>query len=293
MIIHSYDYKNHDGYRASFNRLSKLVFGIEFEAWYQKGAWDDRYICHSFVAGDEVIANVSVSKMNLVINGEYIRALQIGTVMTHPEHRGKGLSKQLMEHVLDTYEDTCDLFFLFANRTVLEFYPKFGFAALPEHQFYLNISDEPKANLILLEKLDVSTKEHWNLIKQKLSSRRPISKYFGVTNNEGLFQFYALNVFHECLYYSRTDDAIIVFEHEGDLMHLYDIVSDKEVDIEALVSRITTEQTRQIRFHFTPDQIIDKAYAEPFGKHEDVLFIKSLSDLGKLPAFCIPKLAHA
>ncbi|WIV17228.1 GNAT family N-acetyltransferase [Paenibacillus polygoni] len=293
MMINSNDYRNHDGYRGSFNRLSKLVFGIEFEAWYQKGAWDDRYICHSFIADDEVIANVSVSKMSLVINGESIRALQIGTVMTHPEHRGKGLSKQLMEHVLDTYEDTCDLFFLFANRTVLEFYPKFGFAPFPEHQFHLNIPDEPQANIISLDKLDVSREEHWNLIKKKISSRNPISKHFGVTNTEGLFQFYALNVYPECLYYSHTDDAIIVFEHEGDLMHLYDIVSDKEVDVEALVSRITTEQTRQIRFHFTPDQIIEKVYTEPFGKNEDVLFIKSLSDLGKLPAFCIPKLAHA
>lgn len=293
MMVNSNDYRNHDGYRGSFNRLSKLVFGIEFEAWYQKGAWDDRYICHSFIADDEVIANVSVSKMSLVINGESIRALQIGTVMTHPEHRGKGLSKQLMEHVLDTYEDTCDLFFLFANRTVLEFYPKFGFAPFPEHQFHLNMPDEPQANLISLDKLDVSREEHWNLIKKKISSRNPISKHFGVTNTEGLFQFYALNVYPECLYYSHTDDAIIVFEHEGDLMHLYDIVSDKEVDVEALVSRITTEQTRQIRFHFTPDQIIEKVYTEPFGKHEDVLFIKSLSDLGKLPAFCIPKLAHA
>lgn len=293
MIIHSYDFKNNDEYRASFNRLSKLVFGIEFEAWYQKGAWDDRYICHSFIADDEIIANVSVSKMNLVINGECISALQIGTVMTHPEHRGKGLSKQLMEHVLAIYEDTCDLFFLFANRTALEFYPKFGFSTVPEHQFHLDISGEPKDNLVSLEQLDVSTKEHWNFIKQKLSSRRPISNHFGVTNNVGLFQYYALNVFHECLYYSRADDAIIVFEHEGDLMHLYDVVSNKEVDIEALASRITTEQTRQVRFHFTPDQIIDKAYAEPFGKHEDVLFIKSSLDLGKLPAFCIPKLAHA
>ncbi|QHW33808.1 GNAT family N-acetyltransferase [Paenibacillus rhizovicinus] len=293
MIIHSCNYKNHDGYRASFNRLSKLVFGIEFEVWYQKGAWDDRYICHSFVADEEVIANVSVSKMNLVIHGESIRALQIGTVMTHPEHRGKGLSKQLMEHVLDTYKDTCDLFFLFANRTALEYYPKFGFSAVPEHRFLLNISGEPKNNLISLEKLDVSTNEHWNFIKQRLSSRRPISKYFGVTNNEGLFQFYALNVFQECLYYSQSDDAIIVLEHEGDLLHLYDIVSDEEVDIEALVSRITAEGTRKVRFHFTPDQVIDKASAEPFGELEDVLFIKSRSDLGKLPAFCAPTLAHA
>ncbi|GGF58811.1 GNAT family acetyltransferase [Paenibacillus albidus] len=293
MMIHSYNFKNRDEYRASFNRLSKLVFGIDFEAWYQKGAWDDRYICHSIVTDDQIIANVSVSKMDLVINGESKRALQIGTVMTHPEHRGKGLSKQLMEYVLETYEDTCDMFFLFANSTVLDFYPKFGFTTLPEHQFYLNISVQPKDELILLDKLDVSKEEHWDSIKQMLFSRRPISKHFGVTNNEGLFQFYALNVFHECLYYSRTDDAIIIFEHEGDLLHLYDVISDKQVNIETLVSRITTKQTRKVRFHFTPDQLIDKAYVEPFGKHEDVLFIRPLSNLGKLPAFCIPKLAHA
>ncbi|WP_201004137.1 GNAT family N-acetyltransferase [Paenibacillus glycanilyticus] len=293
MIIHSYDYKNHDEYRASFNRLSKLVFGIDFEAWYQKGAWGDRYICHSIVEDHQIIANVSVSKMDLVINGESKSALQIGTVMTHPEHRGKGLSRQLLEYVLETYEGTCDLLFLFANSTVLEFYPKFGFTALPEHQFYLNVAIQPAGEPTLLEKLDVLKEEHWDLIKQMLSSRRPISKHVGVTNSEGLFQFYALNIFHECLYYSRTDDAIIVFEHEGDLLHLYEVISDKQVNMETLVSRITTKQTRKVRFHFTPDQLLNKAYVETYGEHEDVLFIRPLFDLGKLPVFCIPTLAHA
>lgn len=293
MMIHSYDFKNRDEYRASFNRLSKLVFGIDFEAWYQKGAWDDRYICHSIIVDDQIIANVSVSKMDLVINGESKRALQIGTVMTHPEHRGKGLSTQLMEYVLETYEATCDLFFLFANSTVHDFYPKFGFTTLPEHQFYLNLTVQPKDQPILLDKLDVSKEDHWDSIKQKLRSRRPISKHFGVANVPGLFQFYALNVFPECLYYSRTDDAIIVFEHEGDLLHLYDVISDKEVNLETLVSWIASEQTRKVRFHFTPDQLLNKAYVEPCGKHEDVLFVRPLSDLGELPVFCVPTLAHA
>lgn len=46
-----------------------------------------------FYTDDQIIANVSVKKMDLEVNGESKRALQIGTVMTHPEHRGKGLSK--------------------------------------------------------------------------------------------------------------------------------------------------------------------------------------------------------
>ncbi|MBW7475560.1 GNAT family N-acetyltransferase [Paenibacillus oenotherae] len=293
MIIHSVDFKNRDEYRASFNRLAALVFGIEFEEWYQKGAWDDRYICHSIISDGRIIANASVSKLDLLINGERKRAIQIGTVMTHPEHRGKGLSKQLMEYILDNYEDACDLFFLFANSTALDFYPKFGFVSLPEHQFHLEVSIQHKDEVFSLDKLDVSSEEHWNFMKQMLRVRRPISQQFGITNNEGLFQFYALHVFPECLYYSRADDAIIVFEHDGELMHLYDIVSDKPVDMEALILRAARQQTRKIRFHFTPDQLIGQVAVEPFGKDEDVLFVKSLCKLGELPTFCVPKLAHA
>ncbi|HFL3236767.1 TPA: hypothetical protein ACG3KH_004205, partial [Clostridioides difficile] len=70
-------------------------------------------------------------------------------------------------------------------------------------------------------------------------------------------------------------------------------ISDKEVNLETLVSWIATEQTRKVRFHFTPDQLLNKAYVEPCGKHEDVLFVRPLSDLGELPVVCVPTLAHA
>ncbi|MGM0884974.1 MAG: GNAT family N-acetyltransferase [Bacillota bacterium] len=291
-MIHSYDFKNQGEYRASFNRLSRLVFGIDFEAWFQKGCWDDRYICHSIVSDNEIISNISVSKMDLVINGVTRKAIQIGTVMTHPEHRGKGLSKQLMKYVLETYENTCDLLFLFANSTVLDFYPKFGFETLPEFQFFIDVNVSLTKE-VSLDRLISSREEDWNLIKHMIQSRRPVSQRFGVINNQGLFNFYAINVFPECLFYSKTDDAIIVFENEGELLHLYDVVSEKQIDIGDLISRISTKQTRKIRFHFTPDQLIDKAYMEPFDQKEDVLFIKSLSDLSELPPFCVPKLAHA
>lgn len=291
-MIHSNDFKNKAEYRASFNRLSRLVFGIDFEAWYQKGCWDDRYICHSIVNDNQIISNVSVSKMDLVVNGVTKRAIQIGTVMTHPEYRGKGLSKQLMENVLETYENSCDLLFLFANTTVLDFYPKFGFAALPEFQFYVDITGQ-SGNEALLDRLNISRKEDWNLIIQMLHSRRPISQRLGVSNNLGLFNFYALNVYPECLYYSKADDAIIVFEHEGELLHIYDVVSSNPIDFSNLIFRISTEQTRKIRFHFTPDQLINKAYSLPSDDKEGVLFVKPLSVLGELQPFCIPTLAHA
>lgn len=97
MII---DYKDNAVYHRSFNELSQLAFGIDFEKWYQLGFWNDRYIPYSFIDGEQVISNVSVSIIDIISNGKKISAVQIGTVMTHPDYRRRGLAYKLMKEVL-------------------------------------------------------------------------------------------------------------------------------------------------------------------------------------------------
>ncbi|GIO00553.1 hypothetical protein J5TS2_12210 [Brevibacillus halotolerans] len=60
--------------------------------------------------------------------------------MTHPDYRNKGLSGKLMHYIIDKYEKECDFIYLFANETVLDFYPKFGFEKLQESSFYLKVA---------------------------------------------------------------------------------------------------------------------------------------------------------
>ncbi|HYK73491.1 MAG TPA: GNAT family N-acetyltransferase, partial [Pseudoneobacillus sp.] len=127
-------YQHDEKLRKSFNLLATLIFGIEFESWYQKGYWRDKYIPYSFVVQDQVVANVSVNLIDMTINNSEKSAVQIGTVMTHPDHRGKGYSQLLMNKVLTDYANA-DLFYLFANETVLDFYPKFGFQRMAETSF--------------------------------------------------------------------------------------------------------------------------------------------------------------
>lgn len=55
--------------------------------------------------------------------------------MTHPNYRGQGLAKNLLNHVIAKYEDQYDFLYLFANDTVLDFYPKFGFERIEESSF--------------------------------------------------------------------------------------------------------------------------------------------------------------
>ena len=45
----------------------------------------------------KVVANISVNKCNMNYNGKNLQLIQLGTVMTDPEHRGKGYARILME----------------------------------------------------------------------------------------------------------------------------------------------------------------------------------------------------
>ena len=98
------NYRDNDALRASFNELAGKVFGLSFENWYQNGFWKDNYIPYSVVIDGKVVANVSVNRCDVSYNGETKSLIQLGTVMTDPDHRGKGYARELMEKIIFDYE---------------------------------------------------------------------------------------------------------------------------------------------------------------------------------------------
>lgn len=61
--------------------------------------------------------------------------------MTDNEFQNKGLSRVLMEKILDEWNGKCDLIYLFANDSVLDFYPKFGFKKCNEYVYSIRKSN--------------------------------------------------------------------------------------------------------------------------------------------------------
>ncbi|PWW02399.1 acetyltransferase (GNAT) family protein [Paenibacillus cellulosilyticus] len=285
------DYKNDEILRKSFNQLANDVFGIDFEHWFQKGFWDHNYICHSVVINQQVVSNVSINKMNLIIDGTNQRAIQIGTVMTHPDYRGNGLSGALMKHVLEAYQDECEVFYLFANDSVHQFYPKFGFAPYTEANFSMKAAPISIVNNGLRQ-IDCANEEDLQRINKILRTRTPVSNRFGISDNQGIFMFYALNVFQDSIYLMEDEEAIIVYRNEGNVLHLYDVVSKYKVDLARLLSHISNRDTETIQFHFTPDRFTDNVNVELKGQG-DLLFVKSKTDLNLSFALCAPLLSHA
>ena len=120
------NYQNDEELMESYFNLTQKVFSFDLKKWRSAGYWKDKYIPHSIILDNEVVANISASIMQVQINEKDIPAVQLGSVCVLSEHRGKGLSKILMERVFEEYKKY-PLIFLFASDDVSEFYEKFGF----------------------------------------------------------------------------------------------------------------------------------------------------------------------
>ncbi|EPY09061.1 acetyltransferase [Paenibacillus alvei TS-15] len=285
------DYKEIEKYRVSFNALAQESFGIQFEDWYQRRCWNDRYICYSYVDGDRVVANVSVNVMDIVIKNEIHEAIMIGTVMTDEAYRNQGLSRKLMEIVIEEYQQKCSFMYLYANRTVLDFYPKFGFHRVQEPEFYSVINTlEAHSDRPHMRKLNVMDVQDWELVMRYYSSRNVRYSTCDAIHAEGIFSWYCLHVFESDLYFDEELDAVVIFMEEGKSIQLYDVLSPKQVDLSQVVNKIATEQTERVYYQFHPEQGGYRVeYPEP---SDDNLFMLP-NRLQSLDYIKLPKIAQA
>ena len=188
--------------RQSFFSLAEQIFGISFAEWHRGGYWQQSYLPYALVEGEEVIANVSVNAMEFLRFGERKRYVQLGTVMTAPRFRGQGLARQLLEHVLLEWESRCQGIYLYANDTVLNFYPKFGFQPQEEYAFFFPLSQRPGD----FSRIDPCTKEGEALLRRCYRQGNPFS-CCSMQENFSLLMFYCGASLRNDIYYSPGRDA--------------------------------------------------------------------------------------
>jgi GNAT superfamily N-acetyltransferase len=275
-------YRDNEELRSSFMKLAADIFGLDFYYWHKKGYWGERYAPYSFEDGGKVVANVSVNELDFIIEGKSMKALQIGTVMTHPDYRNKGLSASLMNHVLDVYSGKYEYMYLFANDSVLDFYTRFGFERMEESQYSVSFSSGGRGGK-KLRKLDIRDSIDLQLIEKIVYGREPISKSFGTANSGGITMYHVLNVFADHLYYSEQEDSVVIFIIEDEKVQLFDLISIAPVNLHNILEGIINKKTTEVVFHYTPDYEGLEYMRKPF--HRDgALFVKTQGDF-KFPSF--------
>ena len=279
-------YRDNEELRKSFNKLAEETFGLSFEDWYRNGYWSDNYNPYSIVHQGTVVANVSVNTMDMWCDGVEKRFIQLGTVMTKPDYRGQGLSRRLMEEIQKDYADKAEGIYLFANDSVLDFYPKFGFRKAREYQYWKEIKTTDSASAV---PVSMKEKADWQRLENAILKSCSNSS-FGMNRNVGLILFYVTKFMQENVYFIKEQDAWVIAEVDGDTLFLQEIIASEEVDLDGIINAFGNT-FKKVILGFTP--ICKDGYEMREVVEEDTtLFIdENMEEVLKYVMF--PVLSHA
>lgn len=238
-------YKDNDKMRKSLNELTEKTFCFNFENWYSNGFWGEKFIPHSLVDGDKIIAHVSASLMDFDLDGTEKHYIQIGTVMTDKNYRGQGLSRYLMERVIDEYKEKSDGIYLFGNDSVLNFYPKFGFIKSKEYQYskdIYSINNKDK-----MQQVDMSDKAKWECFFNTVINSVSNDRF--TMNNPGLIAFWTR--WSSSIYYLAEEDTYIIAEVNGENLFIKQIIASHKINLETVINSFGNN-IKKVTLGFTP-----------------------------------------
>ena len=298
--------------RNSFFQLANKVFDLSLDAWYAGGFWTDRYLPYALVLGDRVVANVSVNRMETNWKGMRKTYLQIGTVMTDPDFRGRGFARSLIEKVLGDWNEKCDGIYLYANDTVLDFYPKFGFEKETEYSFSrpIDVAHDRMKGIAALggneaceaqsakcpafgpfRRLSMDASADRRILARCYRRGNPFSE-LPMLHNEGLLFFYCTGFLKEHVYYSAEYDAVAVMEQQGRTLFVHDFFGGQDFPLEALLHQLLMPGMNRIELGFTPLHTSDFSCA-PIENDETLFVLKGKENPFHDAQVRMPSLSHA
>ena len=244
-VIHGY--RDDQALRDSFNRLAEETFGLNFEGWYQNGFWKENYDPHSVVIDGEVVSNVSINRTDLMIGGKTYQILQLGTVMTAQAHRGKGYGRAIMEYIEGEYAGV-DGIYLFANDTVVDYYPRFGFRPAVEYAYRKAIC---QSGACVAEQVIMDNADSWAKLAEAME-KSGFREGCPMVDNPGLIFFYVSQFMQEAVYYIPHLDAWVIAEPEEGVLTIHNIFAGEQVTIDDVAAAFGSE-VREIALGFAPE----------------------------------------
>lgn len=265
------NYRDNAELRNLYFQFIETVFpSVSHKSWYEQGWWTNDYMPYSIIENNTIISNVSVSKMEILINGKPKTGIQIGAVGTISEYQNHGLSRQLMEYVINKYDPIGELIFLFANDSVLDFYPKFGFRPVKEVLF--QSTSIPKATY-RARKLVLSDENDRILIRKFLNQRHKLTRLFGAMNYDFVTHWHLINIFPDNILYLEDDGVICICNEENGQLHLWDVIYIAPINIKTMLPNIIkNNDLKKILYYFPPDQL-SFDYDEVIEDKESHLFV--------------------
>ena len=236
-------------FRESYFNLAHKVFGVNFRPWYQSGFCSESFIPYTLYTNGIAVSSVGVVLNNFKWGGKLKRYAQISTVMTESSHRMQGLGRWLLETVIEEWKKKCDAVYLYANDSVVDFYPMFGFMPVDEYRYSLSVTkrngDFRKLDLSIQNDVDLLVKKH------KESNRLSL---LSMQDDVEIMMFHCITFLRDYIYYIEEYDAIVIAKQDGHEIFCYDIYSDGLNSISSMLSTIASTDSCTAMLGFTPKE---------------------------------------
>lgn len=197
--------------------------------------------------GSKIAANVSVNKMDFNYNGALKHYIQLGTVMTDKAYRNQGLIRRIMREIEADFAGQTDGFYLFANDSVLDFYPKFGFEKTEEYRCWKEIEQTGERTAV---QVPMEEKRSWNKLEEAIHTSIPNGS-FEMLGNSSLIMFYITKSMRENVFYIESLDAYIIAELEKETLYLDNIYAKQKVNINDVIKAFGSS-VKKVVLNFTP-----------------------------------------
>lgn len=280
-------YRENAALRASFNDLAETTFGLNFEGWYQNGFWGGNYEPYSILEDGRIVANVSLNRTDMLVEGQPKRIYQLGTVMTDPAYRNRGYIRALMAEIEKDIADA-DGIYLFANDSVVEFYPKFGFQKGKEYVYTRAVAQIGDCRMV---NIPMNSPEGWQKLARAMEMGEPLSAC-AMAENPGLIFFYVSQFMQGCVYHEESRNIWAIAEPEGEELVLHNVFAPAGVTLEDVVSAFGAG-VKKATLGFAPKDAAGFT-AVPLKEEDSTFFVKGDAFREeKWRNLRIPSLSHA
>jgi predicted N-acetyltransferase YhbS len=259
-----------------------------FRRWAERGGWHPGYEVFAIEEDGEILSTAGRERMRLVINGKEHPGYQLGAVATRSDRRKAGLSRRLLTWLLSEDDAPGLPVILFANPSVLDFYPRFGFTRIMQKRFVTAATVEPAANLA--PTIDPDEPADRARLADLCRRARAPSNAFSARD------YYPTLLWHlaykpRSVFWFDGFDAAVIASVEHDRLTLHDVIAPHPFDLRLVLPRLTTNRVETLAFGFSPELWWPDARAQPADDPDSHFFVRGLPRL-ETDVFRFPDLAQ-
>ena len=258
---------------AFFRFIDSIFGGSRAETWTlwrDRGGWTKSYEVFAIIDSDRTVSTIGRSRMHMVINGEDWMGYQLDAVATLVSHRRQGLARQLMNWVIGEVDEPDQPIILFANNSVLQFYPRFGFRRVAQQRSVAKVTMQPSS--AQAPRCDLSNAADRSRLAKLCARARPVGGRLAVRDYYWLM-LWNLGCGPVTAFWLHEFDAMIAATTENDRLVIHDVIAGQLFALGQVLPALITRPITEVEFLFDPHDWWPTTSHSDFDDADSTLFV--------------------